>query len=39
MNSQISNISEIMECIKEKISNNEYIIIMDNLMNLHNHNS
>ncbi len=29
----------IMEDIKEKISNNEYKIIMDNLMKLHNHNS
>ena len=32
MNSQISQISEIMEDIKEKISDNEYKIIMDNLM-------
>ena len=30
MNSQISQISEIMEDIKEKISDNEYKIIMDN---------
>ena len=39
MNSQISQISEIMEDIKEKISDNEYKIIMDNLMNLHNNNN
>ena len=28
-----------MEDIKEKISDNEYKTIMDNLMNLHNNNS
>ena len=38
MNSQISQISEIMEDIKEKISDNEYKIIMDNLMKIHNNN-
>ena len=39
MTSQIFKISEIMEDIKEKISDNEYKIIMDNLMNLHNNNN
>ena len=34
--SQICNISEIMEDTKENISDNEYKIIMDNLMNLYN---
>ena len=38
MNSQISQISEIIEDIKEKISDNEYKIIMDNLMIIHNNN-
>ena len=38
MNSQISQISEIIEDIKEKISDNEYKIIMDNLMKVHNNN-
>ena len=36
MNSQIFKISEVMEDIKETISDNKYKIIMDNLMNLHN---
>ena len=36
MNSQISNILEIMEDIKEKTSDNKYKTITDNLMNLHN---
>ena len=39
MNSQISQISEIIEDIKEKISDNEYKIIMDNLMKIHNDNN
>ena len=39
MNSQISQISEIIEDIKEKISDNEYKIIMDNLMKIHNNNN
>ena len=39
MNPQISEFSEIMDDIKEKISDNEYKIIMDNLMNLHNNNN
>ncbi len=39
MTSQIFKFSEIMEDIKEKISDNEYKIIMDNLMNLHNNNN
>ena len=32
MNTQISKISEIMEDIKQDITNNQYKIIMDNLM-------
>ena len=36
MNSQISQISGIMEDIKEKISDNEYKKVMDNLMKIHN---
>ena len=39
MNSQISQISEIIEDIKEKISDNEYKIIMDSLMKIHNNNN
>ena len=39
MNSQISQISEIMEDIKEKISDNEYKMIMDSLMKIHNNNN
>ena len=35
MNSQISKISEIMEDIKEKITDNEYKIIMDSLMEIY----
>ena len=32
MNTQISKISEIMEDIKQDITNNQYKIIMDKLM-------
>ena len=39
MNSQISQNLEIIEDIKEKISDNKYKIIMDNLMKIHNNNS
>ena len=39
MNSQIAQISGIMEDIKEKISDNEYKIIMDSLMKIHNDNN
>ena len=39
MNPQISEFSEIMDDIKENTSDNEYKIIMDNLINLHNNNN
>ena len=35
MNTQISKISEIMEDIKQDITNNQYKIIMDNWMLIH----
>ena len=35
MSSQISKISEIIEDIKEKITDNEYKIIMDSLMEIY----
>ena len=35
MNSQISQISEIIEDIKETITDNQYKIVMDNLMKIH----
>ena len=39
MNSQISQISEIIEDIKETITDNQYKIVMDNLIKIHSNNN
>ena len=39
MNSQISQISEIIEDIKETITDSQYMIVMDNLMKIHSNNN
>ena len=36
MNSNISRISEVMEDIKQDITDNQYKIIMESLMKVHN---
>ena len=39
MNSQISNISTVIEDIKELITDTQYKTILDNLMQIHNNNN